>query len=193
MTGRNELLTHVILFALLIIFIFMVITFVSLSFEISKINEYDQYDENKFSVLLTNIQLLEQEMDNLKVTQVTQNNITNINEYTNVYDKFQERQQSNYCVGSYRIDWDYTVSGQSMLPTIGHGDIAKGVKYTSRKALVPGDIITYTTPEYGDYTHRVVAVYDTYLLAQGDNNEYRDEWRIEYDWVKHVICEIQFT
>lgn len=64
------------------------------------------------------------------------------------------------------------INGNSMSPTLPHGSTLI-LQDSSNIILKPGMIVRYHH-EGEDVIHRIIGVYDTYIILQGDNNEKPD-------------------
>ncbi len=78
----------------------------------------------------------------------------------------------------------YAVASGSMLPTYAVGDLV--VTAPPRGEVVPGDVVTYPSPEGSRHevtTHRVVDVTAEGLVTQGDANDTSDVFPVPVDAV----------
>lgn len=76
--------------------------------------------------------------------------------------------------------------GISMMPTIRPSSTILYVDYDSSMQLVEGDII-YTD----NFGHRVISVYEDYVVTKGDNNKVIDE-PTPLSEIKYVVCGVLY-
>lgn len=102
------------------------------------------------------------------------------------------------------IDEYGNFTGNSMQPTIYEGNIVLEKKYNETIPLHEGDIIRFIpyTTQYPNCTniknttqqatiHRIKAVYDTYIITQGDNNNFDET--IHKCQITHKIIGVLYT
>jgi hypothetical protein len=78
----------------------------------------------------------------------------------------------------------YTI-GASMLPTLSADSRLLIIEYNESRKLVEGDIIS------GDKTtHRIIGVYDDYVVTKGDNNIDIDSDFTNKTAIEYVVCGV---
>jgi hypothetical protein len=135
-------------------------------------------------------QLTENTEKEIIVYNYTYNNTVNIAEstVTNHHEEYYyAHEKSQQCKGQTIKNMIETIGpqGNSMLPAIDHTNKLLVVQYKQSTPLVAGDIVFVNNR----FTHRIVVVYDEYVITKGDNNEEADE--IVYkEEITHVVCGI---
>lgn len=82
----------------------------------------------------------------------------------------------------------YSIVSGSMSPSINVGDIVY-IRKIDFDDIHKGDVITYTIEDTA-ITHRVVKVYDDYLITKGDNNSSNDTHVVHEG---NVVGKVYFT
>lgn len=99
--------------------------------------------------------------------------------------RYVPHEKSKACQGKHlgrMTEWTVP-EGVSMLPSLYAGDkiLTTPYEYGNKyKDVVPGDII------FADTMHRVTAVYEDYVITQGDNNLYDEE--VSKQKITDVVC-----
>lgn len=80
--------------------------------------------------------------------------------------------------------------GPSMNPTLKNLDLLTVVPYGDRKAR-RGDVITYNAPDREiSVTHRIISVDDKGIRTLGDNNDFPDEYVLQYE---DIIGRVEYA
>ncbi len=96
----------------------------------------------------------------------------------------------DYCTNKYNLDNNIQIInlyGNSMNPTLWEGN--KLICDSFIKDYKSGMIITFKNWENKSTTHRVKAVYDNYIITQGDNNV-GDDGRIDNSKIECVVIGV---
>lgn len=107
---------------------------------------------------------------------------------TQIVPKFQFVEPSIQCKGKRVTAMEESkVHGHSMQPTIFASDTILSIEYDPKKELVSGDMIIFDNGKQS--LHRIIAVYDEYVITQGDYNDVADEW-VYIDQIQYVVCGV---
>jgi len=89
--------------------------------------------------------------------------------------------------------WASFTDTNSMDPFLDENSNAIEIKPSSPEQINPGDIISYKT-KYGIVVHRVIEKGEDekgiYYLVKGDNNQFRDPFKVRFSDIKGVIVAI---
>ena len=101
-------------------------------------------------------------------------------------------EKSQQCIGfDISKAWIYNIQGNSMQPTLNHGNRLLMKDYNPRVKLVAGDIVIAQTG--GARTiHRIDSVYDDGFTMKGDNNPERDDYFYRTSDIVGVVCGVLY-
>ena len=90
--------------------------------------------------------------------------------------------------------WGTFLDTNSMDPLLDQGHNSIEIKPESFEDINEGDIIVYSTEDYGYIIHRVTATgFDNegwYAFAKGDNNTEQDPWKIRFNQIEGIVVGI---